>query len=74
MHVNKKQRKEIPYLSFSGGNIRKYKRVKSKLIKVRKGKKGRKVQSKKKIQKGGFIGGLLASIGLPIISEIIKKL
>ena len=78
------RQKTIPYLSFSGGSIKRKKAL-SKRVKVKsQGNKRPKVRcnnsnhssssSNRKGQKGGFLGTLLASIGLPLVSSLISKI
>ena len=58
-------RKRNSYLSFSGGNIKKKK--------VYRGKK--RGVSKRKGQRGGFLGtAALASIGIPLVTNLIKEI
>ena len=79
------RQKKIPYLSFSGGS-KKRKKALSKRVKVKsQGNKRTKARcsnsnnsssssTNRKGQKGGFLGTLLASISLPLVSSLISKI
>ena len=58
-------RKKNSYLAFKGGGVVKSKKKQKKRVKLR--------IKRKKNQKGGVLGVLAASIGVPLLTNIIEE-